>query len=461
MLIGKERMQQEIWFHKYRIVKLLGRGGTAKVYLAEHILLNSFRAIKCISKNNPLYELQRKEAQILKNLKHSCIPIIYDIEEDEYGSYIIEQFIEGDTLKEYIGTKGIPREDIIIRYALQLCDLLQYLHSIERPILYLDLKPENIIVTGTTLKLIDFGSAVYRDDYGEGQAFYGTRGYAAPELYRNNKIDERCDVYGIGMLLYYMATGITLKSDSVEIENIDGISNCTKQFKGIINRCLKFNPSQRYATVAHLSKQLSVMILKKRYTKESGQSIRIAVAGAQPRIGVTHLSLMLCSYFINQKNSCLYEEKNSSECVWSIKSRYEGLISNEGIYLIKGIPMLPKVKSGQGDVAKYHILLQDYGCLTKDNLTEFLEAEVKILILGAKDWELGFAEQVLDMVAGYKDVVYLFNYLDGKYFLQVMKSMKQRNCYRIPYEPDPFAKPVGKNGLELFQELTRSLRIQN
>jgi len=454
-------MQQEIWFHKYRIIKLLGSGGTAKVYLAEHILLNSFRAIKCISNNNPLYELQRKEAQLLKNLKHSCIPIIYDIEEDEYGSYIVEQYIEGDTLREYIEIKGVLREDIIINLALQLCDFLHYLHSIEKPILYLDLKPENIIVAGSDLKLVDFGSAVYRDDCEGKQVFSGTRGYAAPELYRNNKIDERCDVYGIGMVLYYMATGIALNCDSAEIENIDGISNSSKQLKGIINRCLKFSPSQRYATVVQLSKQLSAIMQKNIFNKKSGQSIRIAIAGAQPRIGVTHLSFRLCSYFVHQKNSCLYLERNSSECVWSIKNRYEEQTCNDGIYEVKGIHMLPKEMTGQCNVAKYHILVEDYGCLTKYNLAEFLEAEIKILVLGAKDWELKFAEQVLDLVAEYKDIMYLFNYLDGRNFLQVMKSMKQRNCYRVPYEPDPFAKPVEKNGLELFHELTKSIRIKN
>src|SRR5690606_4170247 len=146
LLVGKERMRQEIWFQKYQIIKLLGRGSTAEVYLAKHILLNSYRAIKCISKNHPLYEYHRKEANLLNNLKHPCIPIIYDIEEDENGSYIIEQFIEGHTLKDFVRDKGPIDENIIIHYAIQLCDLLEYLHSVERPIIYLDLKPENIII---------------------------------------------------------------------------------------------------------------------------------------------------------------------------------------------------------------------------------------------------------------------------------------------------------------------------
>lgn len=450
-------MQQEIWFHKYRIIKLLGRGGTAKVYLAEHIILNSYRAIKCISKNHPLYELQRKEAQILKNLKHSCIPIIYDIEEDEEGSYIVEQYLEGETLRDYVTARGTLSEDIIINFAFQLCDLIHYLHYIERPILYLDLKPDNIIVAGTTLKLIDFGSAIYQDELKEDQDFYGTRGFAAPELYRNMKIDECCDVYGIGILLYYMAAGISPNSDTTQIENIDDIGKCSKRLKTIINRCLKYNPSQRYPSVVQLSRQLSAILRKNQFHHLPEQSIRIAVAGAQARIGVTHLSFRLCSFITHKKRKCLYQEKNNSGCVWLIKNRYEGLSDTDGIYEIEGIPMLPKGHTEQVNSNGYQILLQDYGCLAKENLAEFLEAEIKILVLGAKDWELGFAEQVLDMVTEYKDIFYLFNYMDGKQFQRVMKSMERRNCYRIPYEPDPFTKLTQKNGIELFDELTRSL----
>ena len=452
-------MQQEIWFHKYRIIKLLGRGSTAKVYLVEHILLNSYRAIKFISKNHPNYELHRKEALLLKNLKHSCIPIIYDIEEDDKGSYIIEQYLEGITLKEYVQSQGAVCEDIIIRFALQLCDLIQYLHSIERPILYLDLKPENIIVTGTTIKLIDFGSAIYKDELKEGQGYCATRGYAAPELYRRDIIDERCDVYGIGMLLYYMVTGFYIENSFEKIANVDLAGGCSKQLKNIINRCLKFNPSQRYSSVAHLSKQLSAIARKEKQYDKSSQSLRIAVAGAQHRIGVTHLSFRICSYFIHKRRKCVYEEKNNSDCVRLIKYRYGGLIPKDNIYEINGIPMLPKDCNKMQRETLYPIRIQDYGCLTKEMETDFLEADIKILVLGAKDWELVFAEQLLERMPEQKDILYFFNYVNGRQFQQITKSMKQRNCYRIPYEPDPFAKPKGKNEMELFRELARLRKI--
>ncbi len=447
-------MQQEIWFQKYRIIKLLGRGGTAEVYLAEHIKLNSFRAIKCISNTHPSYEHQLREAQILKNLKHSCIPIIYDIEEDEDGSYIVEQYLEGETLKSYVEAAGTLGSDIVIRFALQLCDLIRYLHQIERPILYLDLKPENIIVTGETLKLIDFGSAMYLDEAEAGQDIFGTKGYAAPELYRSGEIDERSDVYGIGVLLHYMVTGKPLTDGRKSTENIDRNTDCSKKLKKIIDRCLKYNPSQRFATVTGLRKQLSAG-RKLPSLCEAGPSVRFAVAGAQPRIGVTHLSFRLCSYFIHQKIGCIYREKNQSRCIRAIRNRYEELPVRDGVTLIGGIPMLDCQEPTSEETSGFHVIVEDYGCLTKENLSSFLMAEIPILVLGAKDWELESAEQVLNLVTEYKEIVYLFNFLDGRTFQQAMKNMDVRSCYRIPYEPDPFAGISDGAERELFAELIR------
>ncbi len=449
-------MQQEIWFGKYRILHLLGSGGTARVYLAQHIKLNSYRAIKCISKNNPLYDLQRNEAFILKNLKHPGIPIIYDIEEDEEGSYIVEQYLEGETLKEYISSNGPIREDILVYFAIQLCDLVGYLHDRDRPILYADLKPENIIISGKTLKLVDFGSAVYLDELQEEPKLTGTRGFAAPELYRKSKVDERCDVYGIGMLIYYMASGSLISQD-----NIDRIKNCSKQLKTIMNRCLRFQPAGRYATVAQLKKQLSVALDHNLSQEESSQPRTIAIAGAGPRIGVTHLAFRLCSYLRQNNISCLYLEKNQSGCIRSI-SKYQNERTEENCYRPAEISILHKEGSPEQELENltlrraYTVL--DYGGLTSDNLEDFLKAEVKLLVMGAKEWELTRTEEVLSMVTEYKEIFYLFNFLNGKQYGQVVENMEHKSCYRIPYEPDPFAKITDRGSLALFEELLESGR---
>ncbi len=458
MLIGKERMQQEIWFQKYRIIRLLGRGGTAKVYLAEHIRLNSYRAIKCLSKDHPLYELQLKEAQILKNLKHSCIPIIYDIEEDPNGSYIVEQYLEGVTLNSYVSAKGCLDTETIIHFALQLCDLIHYLHHIERPILYLDLKPVNIIVTGKDLKLIDFGSAVYRDEAAAGdQGYCGTYGYAAPEMYQREGIDERCDVYGIGMLMYFMATGTSPGRDKKRIDNIETYYTCSGKLKKIISRCLRFHPLGRYASVAQLSKVISAGRISLPGQSESGPTVRIAVAGVQPRIGVTHLCFRLCKLFMQKSVTCIYRECNPSSTVRAIRNRYEGLDTDGNTVRLKGITLLIPGRSDEEIFREYQVVVEDYGCLTKDKLPTFLEAELPLLLLGGKDWELEQAEEVLRLLEDQKKPVYLFNYLDGNQFRQVSRQMGRRRCLRVPYAPDPYAAPAKGAELEFLEELAETV----
>ena len=449
-------MQQEIWFQKYKILGLLGCGGTAKVYLAEHIVLNSFRAIKFISKKHPLYELQRNEALVLKNLKHSCIPIIYDIEEDEEGSYIVEEYLKGETLTEYVVSRRVLQESIILEFAVQLCDLIHYLHSLEQPILYVDLKPDNIILSGMKLKLIDFGSAVFTNTASEQPVYFATVGYAAPELYSQDKIDERCDVFGIGMLLYYMATGCNIRSNSPAIYNIDLVSSCSGQLKHIINRCLKSNPAGRYCGVVKLKQQLSALLKKSQFNGDKVQTLKIAVAGTQSRIGVTHFSLRLCKYYIGRNLLCLYQEMNGSGCVTSLKNRYENVSVEAGMIVINKIPMHAYRKEATTDAQRFPIIVQDFGSLTEDNLEEFLAADQRFLLLGAKDWELELSENTLKLVTEFKEIFYLFNFLDGKQFQQVVSSMGFKNCYRIPYEPDPFGSIKTEQELEFFRELIPS-----
>ncbi len=456
-------MHQEIWFQKYKILGLLGKGGTSTVYLAVHIKLNSYRAIKFISKNHPLYNFQRKEAFVLKNLKHSCIPIIYDIEEDEEGSYIIEQYLEGQTLKEYVDSQGLLSEDIIIQYGIQICNLIQYLHSTLRPILYIDLKPDNIILSDHTIKLIDFGSALYQDELSEAQPYTGTRGYSAPELYHRTKIDERSDVYSIGMLLYFMATKIMITRNSLDFDNIDQVSSCSMQLKNIINKCLKFHPSLRYASVSNLYAQLSALSKKNQYNGSTKKKITFAIAGAQPRIGVTHFSFRLCNYLLSRKLNCIYLERNNSGGVRIMKSRYEGAAKAPSIYTIGRIPLLLYQEDRSKEEVEAPLVIIDYGCLTGKNVEEFLQADVKLLLLGLKDWELNYSEEALDLVAEYKEIYYLFNFANGQQFSRAVQNMEHRKCYRVPYEPDPFSKITAQNGKELFHELynqSKGLNLQ-
>ena len=91
----------EVLFGKYEVIRLLGKGSSSTVYLTRHLKLKDYRAIKCISKNQQPTQFQA-EAKLLKNLNHPGIPIIYDMEEDQDNVYIIEEFIQGESLQTVI-----------------------------------------------------------------------------------------------------------------------------------------------------------------------------------------------------------------------------------------------------------------------------------------------------------------------------------------------------------------------
>ncbi|MFU0825963.1 MAG: hypothetical protein ACFWTJ_00195 [Lachnoclostridium sp.] len=249
-------MKDQIWFQKYRLIKSLGQGGSAKVYLAEHVKLKTLRAIKQISKENVLHDQLLKEAHILKSLNHPCIPVIYDFEEDEHYSYIIEQYIEGKSLdvlrKQHC---QLFHESLIINFAVQICDLFQYLYTHDNPVLYLDLKPENLIISGKVVKLIDFGASELKSQIKNRRYSLGTKGYSAPELYTNRIPDERADVYSIGALIFYMITGKSYTRQTAGILKNDR-KHCSKPLAHIVQKSLRYNPVLRYPTVKVLRKNL-------------------------------------------------------------------------------------------------------------------------------------------------------------------------------------------------------------
>jgi serine/threonine-protein kinase len=144
---------------------------------------------------------------------------------------------------------------------------------------------------------------------------------------------------------------------------------------------------------------------------------------------------------------------NDSRCIWFIKSRYNYTAGRQGILRMQGIPMLRKDQICVTDISGYHVVVDDFGRLSDADVAEFIKADIKILLLGAKDWELSAVEQVLGKVAEYKDIIYLFSYMDGRQFQLAQKHMDLRACHRIPYEPDPFASFKDEAAAELYGEL--------
>lgn len=314
------------------------------------------------------------------------------------------------------------------------------------------------MVSNHTLKLIDFGTATYFEETKDRKHLVGTKGYAAPEQYRRGNIDERCDVYGIGMLLFYLVTGITFDSTIKTFKNIDEVENCSKKLKSIINRCLKFHPSHRYRSVLQLYNKLSEIGQENEpiYLLKSEKSLKLSIAGSQHRIGTTHTSLLIASYINKYIANSIYIEENNNRVVKSIINRNKKIKVKKEVYTLHDCNMTKGVGIDSSVLANYQIIVKDYGVLTQDNLVDFLRGDIRLLILGAKEWELSDSEKVLNEVMEYKEIIYLFNYVDGKMFREAVHCMNGNSCCRIPYIVNPLKATHNESIYELMEEVLRN-----
>lgn len=198
---------------RYRIAGILGRGGMGIVYAAEDLKLHGkLRAIKAPGGQAGNKRSFAEEAEVLMKLSHPHLPQIVDYSppNEEGPAWFAMDYIPGDTIATLIRERArpIPFTDII-RIALQLCSALAYMHGQSPPVIHRDLKPSNVMIDKSGyVRLIDFGIArSYKPEGGEDTELLGTPGFAAPEQQGGSQSGVWTDVYGLGALLYYMATG--------------------------------------------------------------------------------------------------------------------------------------------------------------------------------------------------------------------------------------------------------------
>ena len=137
---------------KYEILTLIGQGGKSKVYLARDKRLNKQWAVKEIQKkaydknNEIVIQSAIAEANMIKQLDHTAIVRIVDIIETFDVIYIIEDYIEGETLNTILENNGAQPQELVIEWAVQICEALEYLHTRKPPIIYRDMKPANVML---------------------------------------------------------------------------------------------------------------------------------------------------------------------------------------------------------------------------------------------------------------------------------------------------------------------------
>src|SRR6266849_4553752 len=204
---------------RYQLLSRTGQGGMGAVYKAADTRFNNCPvAIKEMSSTGlspaSLQEAVtafEHEAHLLADLLHPNLPRIYEHFAENDRSYLVMDFIEGQTVEEYleqIGGGPLP-VDQVIKWAEQLCDVLNYLHTHQPPIVFRDLKPANVMISESGhVFLIDFGIArIFKPGKQHDTVSLGSPGYAAPEQYGKAQSTPRSDIYSLGALLHYLLTG--------------------------------------------------------------------------------------------------------------------------------------------------------------------------------------------------------------------------------------------------------------
>ena len=350
------KIGNEIIDSKYEILKLLNTGGmNSAIYLALDKKLNRQWAIKKVRKSSSqTTSMLMAEASIMKNLDHPMLPRIVGIEEDPKFFYIIMDFVQGENLKTVVTSSGPQAQDTVVSWGVKLCDVLTYLHG--KGIVYRDMKPANIMLSPDgNIKLIDFGIArEYKENASEDTTALGTEGYAAPEQYEGKgQTDARTDVYGMGITLFQLLTGVNPSSYQ---ENIFSIRlqnpNLSSGLDKIILKCTNKDPKKRYQSTEELKKALlNYRKLDDKFLKKQKKVIRkfFTLLGLSTLCFVIAGGSLIGSYF--QKNN-----------------RYSALLSGvpSKANIIKAIDVKPSETAG------YVALLNYYGKeIDQNELSEF------------------------------------------------------------------------------------------
>lgn len=423
-------IQDTILFGKYKIISKLGAGSSGVVYLAEHLKLKLYRAIKCIPKGAALTASLYSEdgfpaeAVLLKNLRHPGIPFIYDIDEDNSFIYMIEEYIQGDSLDVYLSCQDHFTEESAVEFCIQLCDILDYLHHLSPyPILYQDLKPEHIIVCGNQIKLIDFGIASFISDSSKQFQYYGTAGFAAPEALAGSPVSTGCDIYSVGKILQYM-------SDITGIRYSDSLAE-------IVAKATAYSATKRFETAADLRNAL--FRIRPAAQKQYPHLIRnIFVAGCKPGAGATHIAVSFVSALNKQGISSIYIADEQTDRFDSLTAYHTSLKEKDGIYRDKYFYGIPAYGLNvQDPLPSDAIRIKDCGCLNAKSIYQCDTADLMCIILCGSDWDMSDTLSFAQQIKVKKNITFICNYGNRQAARRISKLL-QTPVYCFPCGNNPY-----------------------
>jgi serine/threonine-protein kinase len=262
----------ELFDGRYRIIRKLGTGGMANVYLAEDEVLGRRVAIKILDDrhagDDQFVERFRREAKNAASLSHPNIVSIYDRGEAEGTYYIAMEYLDGRSLKELIVARGPAPIHIAIDYARQILAAIRFAHR--HGIVHRDIKPHNVLVDGEgRLKVTDFGIArAGASQMTEAGSIIGTAQYLSPEQAKGAPVDQSSDLYSVGVVLYELLTGVVPFSGETPVEiamkHLSRLpdppsskrAEIPRDLDLVVMRALAKDPSERYQSADEMDADL-------------------------------------------------------------------------------------------------------------------------------------------------------------------------------------------------------------
>lgn len=299
---------------KYEILREIGHGGMSVVYLAMDTHLNKQWAVKEIKKKGSgkndeiIVNSLLAEANLMKRLDHAALPRIVDIIDNGVTIYVVMDYIEGESLDKILNEYGAQPEELVIGWAMQLCDALAYLHAQKPPIIYRDMKPANIMLKPEgNIKIIDFGIArEYKEQSLADTTVLGTKGYAPPEQY-SGQTDARSDIFALGMTMHHLLTGIDPRSGEAYAPVRMWNPELSEGIELIIDKCVEPAPENRYQNCSDLLYDLEHPdLITRGYKKRQKRKVAAFMAAAGMTV-VFFLTGTVCTTIAKNINNSNYE----------------------------------------------------------------------------------------------------------------------------------------------------------
>lgn len=300
---------------RFEITKRLGGGGMGYVYLGQDKRLsNTRRAIKQMVVEFVDHDQFEKavadfarEANVLASLDHPCIPTIYDYFLSTGYYYLVMKFVRGNDLEQIVkanNKKPLP-ERLVTKLGIQLCDVLQYIHSQDPPIIYRDMKPANIMYDEPSdrVTLIDFGIARFVSSSQAAVTAIGTVGYAPPELFLG-KVVPATDIYSLGATLFNLVTGQEPQAHPVFGMNFANNPKprafnpeLTEELEDIIIKATETRATNRFTTAAEMKYRLEEHLYRLDHPTEQVSASKGSGPTSHPMLIIVHSSSSKVGFF--------------------------------------------------------------------------------------------------------------------------------------------------------------------